>query len=1047
MKGKFKLLGHIGLVLFVLSALMLALIPAVPVAASSVSSVWMEFAAGGNDVANSSAQYTIHFTTGTALSRGVDTITVIFPDGTDSTMGPTTTQDDYDFELGSASGTASYYSVDPTGDPLGTGHGYVTCTADATIAGYRVKVTTPVDIPASTAATLKISASAAITTPAVAANTYKIKLATSQDTSFVLSSAFPVDHTVLAALISTATFPSSLVAGAASAYKWTFTVAGTVDIGGTVTVEFPIGTYLPSAIDTSYVTVGNGSEDPNASAVSVDTAARTVTVTTGEALTGAGQILYIASTAGIKNPTTLGAKHVCMWTSTDGQKFQQTDDDDIIVAGTATKLAFCNDETLGYSDDATILYAFTGKLYIDSVDTYGHLKAASPTEPTIALSVVTGSGAFYTAQSTASPYSNTALSSGILGSSNAIYYRPTSAGTHTLKAEVVSGTSLTEATWTVYVAPAVVLKDANSQTIGTYGPASASTNDATYGGAWIQSAIDAAFPGDTVELGTGKYELSTPITLNKKITLTEASGASPTLRPTSDAIHAIQVGVSGTATNPVVIDGLTFDRLRGESDYYDKQFDAAVMIDAYDYVTVRNCTFNYIIPNASGTTEAVVWVKTGYSTITSCTISNNTFNNCVGFNLISGGRTGVIQFFDTNGTAAMTGVTISGNTMTDCNDYGIAIGGDGDHQYTASITNNTITNGYSPIDLNAYNATGTVTFTVTGNTITGGYRYGIKVEGSGYTSTSLVTIKNNTITGCAGAESEGAIYIPDEAADAVITVQYNDIYNNNGYAIQAVHAAGTAGFDCKYNWFGSATGPAYTALAGATVSKSNPNGTGDEITDNVTYFPWLHKSKADVVTDNASYQACTMKLVLGGWNTLSTPVKLIDTADAIDELIPSANMEIGYYYDATGWHQITTGYVLSPCNAVYVQMKSTASTAYVLLKFDTKEFSAPSKSLNAGWNLISLAYLSSSGKHADNAVASVYQTAAGLPGYSQVVSPSLNDTQTNMFGTAGASWAYSSGETYSSGQDMYAGLGYWIYMQNAATLAGFEITPIAPDLD
>ena len=169
-----------------------------------------------------------------------------------------------------------------------------------------MKVTTPVDIPASTAATLKISASAVITTPAVAANTYKIKLATSKDTSFVLSSAFPVDGTVLSALISTANYPSSLVAGAAAAYKFTFTAATTVPIGGTVTVQFPVGTTLPATIDTAYVYAGDGTDDPTASAVSVDTAARTVTVTTQEALTSSGKILYFLTAAGIKNKTTLG---------------------------------------------------------------------------------------------------------------------------------------------------------------------------------------------------------------------------------------------------------------------------------------------------------------------------------------------------------------------------------------------------------------------------------------------------------------------------------------------------------------------------------------------------------------------------------------------------------------------------------------------------------------------------------------------------------------------------------------------------------------------
>jgi len=155
-------------------------------------------------------------------------------------------------------------------------------------------------------------------------------------------------------------------------------------------------------------------------------------------------------------------------------------------------------------------------------------------------------------------------------------------------------------------------------------------------------------------------------------------------------------------------------------------------------------------------------------------------------------------------------------------------------------------------------------------------------------------------------------------------------------------------------------------------------------------------------------------------------------------------MTIGYYYDATGWHQITTGYVLNACDAVYVKMSIATD---VLLKFDAGAWTTPSKDLAAGWNLVSLAYLDSAGKWADSAVASVYKTAANLPGYSQVVSPSLNATQTNMFGVAGTSWAYSSGETASATHTMYSGLGYWVYMQNAATLAGFEITPIAPDLD
>jgi hypothetical protein len=1076
MKGKFKLLGHIGLALFLVSALILVMAPVAQ--ASSVSSVWMEFETAAHNNVGTEGQYTIHFTTGTALSRGVDTITVVFPDGLDSTMGPTTTQDSYDFELGSADTTASYYEVDPTGDPLGTGASYVACTAVATIAGYRVQVTTPVDIPASTAATLRISASAVITTPAVAASTYKIKLATSQDTSFVLSSAFPVDNSVLdGAPTAVATYPSSLLAGAASAYKFNFNPATDVPIGGTVTVEFPVGTYLPSTIDTANVYIGDDSgstgDDPHVSAVSVDTAARTVTATTAEA-TGlaATAYIYFTTSAGIKNPTTIGDQQIFMWTSTDGQKIASASDIYTIAAGTATKLAFTNDSTLGYSDDATILYAFTDKLYIDSVDEYGHKKAASPTEPTIALSVVTGSGAFYTAQSTASPYSNTALSSGILGSSNEIYYRPTSAGTHTLKAEVVSGTSLTEATWTVYVAPAVVLKDANSQTIGTYGPASTSTADYTYGGAWIQAAIDAAFPGDTVELGGSSgapaiYELSAYINLDKKVTLTSTNGASyTTLRPVDEPLTtpyngqdvAVVLGVTGTAAYPVVIDGLTFTRLR-----LDDEFDIAIYNNGYNYVTVQNCTFNYIKPDYGSIVsdheygsvlQYIAYPQEaggGDADITAGTISNNTFTNCCSFALSAWGEApgniSVMAKSETGQTrTSISGVTVSGNTITNCSGHGIWLRGYNETAavVTATVTDNTITNAVCPITLGGY----TTGCSILRNTVTGGYMNGLWV---GFGVHNSVVIKNNTITGCAGTGTTSlpyscAIYLIDDggAADEV-TVQYNDIYDNDAaYSIYATSDIAGEEQHCQYNYYGDATGPYYSALSGATVSKSNTGGAGKKVSDLITYYPWLHKSRADVVADNASYQACTMSLV-SGWNTLSTPVKLISTADSIDELIPSG-MTIGYYYDATGWQQITTGKVLSPCDAVYVKMSAATD---VLLKFDASAYTTPSKALNAGWNLISLAYLSSSGKQADDAVASVYLTAAGLPGYSQVVSPSLNATQTNMFGVAGASWAYSSGQTIADPwtETMYAGLGYWCYMQNAATLAGFEITPIAPDLD
>ncbi len=1053
MRGKLRILGNIGLTLSLAAALMLTVAPTAKVEASSVSTVWMQFETAAHSDVATNGQYTIHFTTSTALSRGVDTITVIFPDGLDSDMGPVTTQDSYDFELGSADTTASYYSVDPTGDPLGTGSAYVTSTATATIAGYRVQVTTPVDIPASTAATLKIATGAAITTPAVAASTYKIKVATSQDTTFVLSSVFSVDNTVLSALTSTANYPSSLVAGSGAAYKFSFTTANDVAIGGTVTVEFPIGTTMPASISTANVYVGDGTEDPTASAVSVSTAARTVTATTAELLSGAS-VLYIKSEAVIKNKTTLGHLDVYMWTSADGQKFGQTDSD-TIVSGTATTLEFTNDSTNGRSDDATILYAFTGKLYIDSVDQNGNLKDVGSTEPTVALSVTTGSGAFYTAQNTSNPYTDTALSSGILGSSNAIYYRPTSTGTHTLQAATVGSPSLTLATWTVYVAPAVVLKDANDQTIGTYGPTSTSTTDATYGGAWVQAAIDAAFPGDTVELGgtaaaPAIYEVDAYINLNKKITLTSATGAAyTTLRPVGEPLTtpfksqdlAINVGVSGTAANPVIIDGLTVTRLRKNV-----EFDMGVFNNGYNYVSVINNVFSYIIPSQYADHEfgSVVGFYTykvsswtAVADITSATISDNTFTNNCSFGFTSWGEQAAVinvHVKNADNDYSITGVTVSGNTLTDNNGIGIAMKGlptGAAEDLKGNVTDNTLTNSVYPISIQGY----TDGINVLRNTITGGYMAGLWVE---FTEHKSLVIKNNTITGVAGTGASSMDYsaaillMDDGGAGDEVTVQFNDIYDNDAtYSIYVKSDIAGGEQHTQYNYYGDATGPYYSALAGATVSTSNTSGAGKKVTDLVTYYPWLYKSRADVVTDNANYSAQRISLGVG-IHTLSTPALLITTADNIPELMPdyATNMTYAYKFDNGIWSNIGTD-ILTPVHAYYIKMTVADS---VLLQYAANEYYTPSWLLDEGWNLIGLADLSS--KRVDYAVASVLLDSAGLPGYSQVISPSMN----------ASSWSYSAGGSASS-KNMAVGEGYWIYMQNDATLAGFTIFPLVPDLD
>jgi len=1077
MKAKFRILGHIGLGVFMVCALMLAFMPAPVVAdATAVEDVWVEFpvddAAGdiselNYNVAGAVGLYRIHFKATTALTRGVDTVTVQFPDSIDTSMGPS--GGSYYFTLGTACSTASNFDIDP--DAAGTDYGYYDC-ASASYGGKRVTVTVGWDVAAGSEVWLMIDEASDMVTGGAAHETtpYKVKVHTSQDTTPVLSTGFYLGADA-DCVGTTSVSVSPDTAGSTAEYIITFTPAEAHTANtDTVTVIFPYGTTVPSSIPASSVQVdrdaGTGvySYSTCGQAPIVDTNLRRVIVTLPCALDNAAAYLKFTTTAGIKNPETAatdwgytGTGDRCGFIrgSNDPQNYQLVTTTGYSITYSApTKLNF-NDDTLpsgSYSDKYTMINMYSDILYLQVEDEYGnYCSAGAYATADVTLSSTSGSGNFYTSGPTLITGTE-----GLAAGKESIYYKDTAAGTHTLTA---SCSGLDDATWAIEVVPGVSLYDSSNNLISTYAPTTSSPveEDATHhSGDYIANAITAAIAGDTIKLGDGTYELDTVLTLDEKVTLTSVNGASyTTLVPYADNLDAIYVGVSGTATNPVIVDGFTFDRLRGGVGITTVAFDEGVWVDSYNYATVRNCVFNYIQPtndidDAHGAAvEIIGCTGGGTDNITSATVSNNTFNYC-GSTFSDGSKSAAINVMAKH-TYTVSGVTVSGNTLNNCDGYGIELKG-----YSASltavadVTNNTITNGRSSIEVsNGAGTSKTSNCTITGNTITDAYSYGIKIDGE---YDFGMTIKNNTITGCAGSYAIRIYHIPFASSWVLAThgthyIQYNDIYNNASgcYAIQVDSQTSETvtlnNIDCRYNYYGDASGPAYTAVTGATVTKSNPNGTGGAIYDRVFYYPWLHKPLTDVVADNVSWQTSTMKLV-SGWNTLSTPVPLIAAADTVQELIPSG-MSIGYYYDG-GWTQITTAYTLSPCDAVYVKMDE---ATYVQLKFETKTFSTPSKDLAVGWNLCSLAYLNSAGLAADEAVVSVYKTPANLPGYAQVISPSLNSTRYDLYyNTDTAGWSHSSGQT-TEGGTMYAGMGYWIYMQNACTLVGFEITPIAPDLD
>jgi len=1002
--------------------------------ASSVSNAWVELSGSTLNETGIALKYIIHFTTTTALSGGKDTITVTFPDGTTEMAGEEGTG--YAFTLPSSI-TATKVAVDPDG-ALTTTTDYTYCYTAPDVGTYRVRLTVPEDIAAGASPYVKFETTANIQSASQDKTTagdlchYRVKVETSQDTTPVYSEYFYLGDadSYVTTVDALSGYPNPATVGSAAEYKLEFTTgaSGALSAGsGTITVIFPSGTTVPASASKEMVQVdadGSGGSysltactvDPTCHADS-----RTVTLTVPQTVAkNTTAYVYFTSGFGLVNPTTsTSTAKVKVYTSAEPQYAEEEDPGYAITADTATKLKFANVSDT-YSDDATMVNMYSSAIYLQLQDQYGNKKAPS-SDLTAGLSSTSSTGRFYSAVdsqiNSATIYDGTGDPVGTTAGQFSFLYKDTVAGTYTITA---SAGSYTEASWTITVAPAVSLYDLNNNLVNTYAPTSTSPvaeSASANSGDYVQNAISDALPGETVKLGDGIYEVDIGITegevdigirISKAITLESVNGASSTtLRPTANIDRAIDITATGSATYGVTIDGITFTRLRSGTVFYYGIYDSYA-----DYITVQNCVFDYIYNRG-------IMLTSTNAAFTDGTISNNTFTN--------GGDSdvaGTDAAIDIRATAdyAISGITISSNTITGQKGKGIYLdGGDATHKVSSvSITGNTITTATS-YGIQGY--TYTATFTITSNTVTGCYQDGIDVQGTAY------TIKKNVVTGNLG---DG---IDMEATSASHLINYNDIYNNTGYGVNVRSSVSTV--NTKYNWWGDASGPTYTAATGASVDVSNPEGTGENITDRVTYYEWLYQPIADVIADNAAYYSRVVSLSVG-WNTLSTPIILDASGDTVGEVVDSAKITIAYWYDTsdadsdgTYWEQVTSDYELEPCDAIYIKMNATDS---VLLKYNATDLSTPTKDLYAGWNLIGLANLET--KHVDDAVQSVANTPTNLPGYSQVISPSMNSSD----------WTYSSGQSYTD-QDMLVGEGYWIYMQNDCTLAGFTITPIEPSLD
>jgi len=342
-----------------------------------------------------------------------------------------------------------------------------------------------------------------------------------------------------------------------------------------------------------------------------------------------------------------------------------------------------------------------------------------------------------------------------------------------------------------------------------------------------------------------------------------------------------------------------------------------------------------------------------------------------------------------------------------------------------TLENLTIT-GYTDFGIKIVKVRAVDTIVIRSNTIQGVSGSLIGIEVDEVVSGGSLTIEQNTISG-----NEIGIKLLAVVADA--TIQFNDITDNTtGLEILAVGSDA----DASYNWWGDISGP--------EEENNNPGGTGDKVVGSIGYQPWLTRGFQTVLDDNIAYFGYAMVDVDAGWNIISTPIALDPGADtwgeyaALGDGLDVHATSPAYYFDSQtqAWVALTSDYALKPCDAIYVRMAS-ADTAPILY---SPNLSVPSKQLYSGWNLVGLAYIADIGLKANEALVSVEEVSGGLTGYKLVVSPSVNQPSWIYTGGAIADW---DGEGSPPDGWMLRTYGYWVFMLNDGTLAGFTFTPVS----
>jgi len=332
----------------------------------------------------------------------------------------------------------------------------------------------------------------------------------------------------------------------------------------------------------------------------------------------------------------------------------------------------------------------------------------------------------------------------------------------------------------------------------------------------IQAAVDAASTTDTITCAAGTYNES--VTINKN-NLTIQGPSNPT------------ASITGGLKFDTDLTGLTFKNFNVTGNAVAGKNSVVRMYGAITGLTVDNCVFD-------GENVSDRMGFTGGQIEGDLTVINSEFKNILGW-----------AVFDTRSGSggdgsAMGTVTFANNNVHDCNGSVVFRGLSTDWTDNVYIYGNIfqdigeagVSKHWAAFEVNRAN-----NVEIYDNEIRNvvqslwGEGQAMQLWKVGTVDIYANTIENNYM---------GIAFLKWPAAETYdisgISIYYNNFSGNNQYALSVEDGLTGSPLNAENNWWGNATGPTHAG---------NPGGTGDAVSDNVDFDPWLLEKNGTETSD------------------------------------------------------------------------------------------------------------------------------------------------------------------------------------------------------